>query len=501
MLTVERPQPMMTPKTAQIIKRFNDANDEFDAKVEFFDKFTPNSGGQETFTNLLGFPSLQNIPPKFVFLKGGIGAGKTFLGAFFACSRALLEPEARGLISANEYGQLETSTLVGLAEFCKTFNIPLEPSGADRSDPGWADETAKAIAARRQCTIGKASVLVLSANKFSGVSEKSKEGGRGLQIRWFWGDEWCYAPESAFITVNGRIGRGPGKMKGLGVITSTINRNNPFNWVYDNFDGPDRTEDQIRLFRSIVLPSRENIKHLGEDYVSSLESSYTDELRKIELEGIYAATMEGRVYRYFSRSLHVLSGDNAFLCDYKEGHPIHVSIDFNHSPACAIAAQIIGDDIHIIREWYIKASDTFELAQTITEWISGLGYEGIVDVHGDASGNQRTANSRVTNWQIVWNAFNVAGIKGLGRYAKANPSIADSVNSVNLALKNDRLFFNGSCKELIKDMESMAWDGNKLDKSDIARSHLQDCLRYLIWDVAPFSSGQQWSISNASYSH
>lgn len=476
-------------------------NRKFNSDRDFFGKFTPNEGGQSTFFELLQFPKCADVEPRFIFLKGGIGSGKTFSGAAFACSRALLDPESRGLISANEYGQLETSTLPALAEFCKLFNIPLSPSSDDRSDPSWADETAKAIAARRQCTIGKASVLVLSANKFSGGTDKSKEGGRGLQIRWFWGDEWCYAPESAFVTVNGRIGRGPGKMKGIGIITSTINRNNPFNWVYNSFDSPDRTEDQCRLFRSIVLPSRENISNLGADYIESLESSYTDELRKIELEGIYAATMEGKVYRYFARSLHVLSGGNAFLCDYVEGYPLHVSIDFNHSPACAIAAQVIDNDIHIIREWYINASDTFELSQSITEWILSLGYEGIVDVHGDASGNQRTANSRVTNWQIVWNAFKVAGIKGLGIYGKSNPSIADSVNSVNLALKNDRLYFNGACKELIKDMESMTWVGNKLDKSDIARSHLQDCLRYLIWDVAPFSPGQQWTVNNASYSH
>lgn len=423
-------------------------------------------------------------------------SGKSFSGAAFIAANAQKDPNARQLITANSYGQLKTSSLVALADFCKLFRIPLDPvADVPMDESTWADLTSKRIADARFCTLFGAPVLVLSAEAFTGRTSNSKEVGRGLQIRAFWADEFAYADESAFTTIMGRLGRGPGFLPGIGLITSSINKNNPYNWIYDLFDAPNRDEDKQLYFQSVQGSSKENI-HADADYVGSMAATLTEELIKIELEGEYASVTKGTIYNTFSRAIHSLSGQDASLLTYSPNHAIYLSFDFNHSPACAIAAQLVEGELRIIKEWYLDNSDTFELSANVCQWImtQWAGRNNVRDCHifGDASGNQKTANSRKTNWQIVWDALNSHGIPASKQYKKANPSLIDSINALKIALKADKIFVNAcECPELIKDLETLRWlDGKaEIDKRDIKRSHLQDTLRYMVWGIWPYHGG------------
>jgi hypothetical protein len=450
---------------------------EVDGKGAPFQGFAPNAGGQAEFFDLVPIDRPVELPYKIISLRGGIGSGKSLCGAAFACSRAKLDPKSRGLISANDYQQLRTSTLVALAEFCAKFNIPLRPWVE-----GDADATAEAIANKRSCKIFDAHVLVVSANKFTGTTKKAKEGGRGLQIRWFWGDEWAYADSSAFTTVNGRLGRGEGFLKALGIITSSPNKNQPYNWLYDYFDNPSRSAELRELYRSIVLDTRENLKFLGADYVQSLEATYTDELALLELRGQYASLSTGRVYKYFDRPQHMLMGGDQV--PYDLSLDLHISLDFNWNPATAVVAQLHGEELIFIKEFRLANSDTFEMGKTLTEWVLSLRHDAEIYIYGDASGNSRTANSKKTNWEIIWDAFKEAGLRDRchRRYGKSNPSILDSVLSVNSLFKQGRCYLNEDCAELGKDLEQVQWrnsEGTEIDKSDNSQTHLSDCLRYL----------------------
>jgi hypothetical protein len=405
-------------------------------------------------------------------------SGKSACGAAFACSRALLDSSSRGLISANDYQQLRTSTLVALAEFCFRFNIPLRPFV-----DGDADATAEAIANKRSCKIFDAHVLVISANKFTGTTKKAKEGGRGLQIRWFWGDEWAYADASAFNTVNGRLGRGEGVLKALGLVTSSPNKNQPYNWLYDYFDDPGRNADRASMHRSIVLDTRENLKYLGEDYVKSLETAYTDELALIELRGQYATLSSGRVYKYFDRQQHILKGNDGVVLGYDRALDIHLSFDFNWNPATCIAAQLRGDELVVVKEFKLSNSDTFEMGEAVVEWLRSERHKTAIYFYGDASGNSRSANSKLTNWQILWGTFRDANYDPIRRYGASNPGVLDSVLSVNNLFKQGRLYLVDRCLELAKDLEQVQWSddaGTTIDKSNSDHTHLSDTLRYLV---------------------
>jgi hypothetical protein len=450
--------------------------------------FAPNPGGQSTFWDLVGIAP-RPIQYRWLYARGGVGSGKSFgVGAGFACSRAKADPNSRGLITANSYGQLETSTLVALAEFCRNFGIPLDPVASMPMDaPEWPDETARKIAARRLCTIFGAPVLVLSADAFTGTTDSAKERGRGLQIRWAWADEYAYAHASAFNTLNTRLGRGSsGSLKGLGVITSSVNKNNPYNWAYDIFDDPNRSDSRKERFLSIPLTTFEN-KHLDDDYIEAQSAALTDELYKVEILGEYAVDSVGRIYKTFSRDRHVLYGQDASIVTYQKDLPLHLSFDFNHSPATALAMQVSPHEARVIKEWFILDSDTFEVSDAVAKWASEMGATS-ADIYGDATGNQKTANSKKTNWAIVWESLRRHGIKGRKRYRDSNPNVIDSINSLNIAFKQDWIYINGDdCPELVKDLETLkrAKDGG-IDKTDPMRSHVQDELRYFVDTNRPY---------------
>ncbi len=447
--------------------------------------FVPNSGGQQDFFDLVPL----NKPPinkefRWYYLRGGLGSGKSTSGAAFLTSRSLIDPESRGLITANTYGQLETSTCVALAEFCQKFGHKLEPAAAT------ADLTARKIAANRYCIINdNYYCLVLSAEVFTGKTAKSKEAGRGLQIRSVWFDEGSYAEESAFNTINTRLGRGDGFLQATGIITSSINKNNPYNWTYNLFDDPDRNEDLKKIHKTIPLTTSENVEHLGEDYEQSLRASLTPELIKIELEGQYATVATGKVFPYFDRNKHL--GQITLTNE----QTIFVSFDFNHNPSTCIVGQLreIANTkvLYIHREFYLRNANTFISSEQVAQYLASVKAKSVW-VFGDASGNQRTANSNLSNWNIVWNAFKKYGINGTRKYPNSNPSVVDTVNAVNALFNQNRLYVNRSCRETVKDLEFLVWkegsDPPKIDKSNIERSHTADIVRYMVHGLFPITA-------------
>ena len=491
-----RLQVDVSPKTRQkIVRRSRQSQ----RSLEDREVFAPNPGGQTELFNLISLTEDSELDCRWVYFRGGINAGKSWAGAAFSVSRTKIDPQALGLITANSYGQLKTSTCVSLAKFCAKYGYRLTVGQRGELVSENPNMAAKKIVENQGCFIDGVFILVLTSDVFAGKTSSSKEPGRGLEIRWCWYDEAAYGTQNIFDTINGRLGRGEGFLKGLGLLTSSINKNHPYNYLYDYLDDPQRKPSLHKLHKTIVATSKENLFR-DADFVESLEATYTDELIAIELEAIYATINTGKIYSYFKRSRHAI-GD----LEIARHLPIHISIDFNHHPSCAIAAQYDPDvdEIYVIKEWFIENSNTFELADTIARWFMevrgerpqnnwgwGAGWESYsLKVHGDASGNQKTANSRHTNWQIVGQYLYNYGIEWQRKYKKANPNVDDTINSVNCALKGDKLFFSSELRELFKDLEQLQRnDKGEIDKkADPMRSHLSDCLRYLIWDLMPYT--------------
>jgi hypothetical protein len=283
----------------------------------------------------------------------------------------------------------------------------------------------------------------------------------------------------------GRRGRGKGTAKGLMLVTSSINKNHPRNFMYDYFDNPKRSKDLIKKFVAIAGSSLENV-HADKEFIEDMKATLTPELYKLEILSEYATITEGIVFKYFKRDFHVVPA-SAVTYDHRE--PIHLSFDFNHSPATCLVAQNIQGEIRIIKEFFLLNSNTFELIAAVVECLKLLNPR-LIFLHGDASGNQKTANSRNTNWEIIREAL-WHGFRFESQFGSVNPSIIDSVNALNASFLHSRIFVSDECDELIADMEFLRWVDGKSEidkKSDILRSHLADCLRYLNWDIYPLGA-------------
>ena len=426
-----------------------------------------------------------HIPIANHYLAEGIwhhNSGKSYSGAIWACSRALLAPDARGMISANSYGQLARATLLALVEVCRTFNIPLEPW---RESP---EDQALAIANCQRCYIGpdRAFVYVLSATAFTG----STQAGRGLQIRWVWGDEFAYAAEKAFLTIDGRLGRGPGNLKGQGILTTSPAG---YNYLWDKFGDPTRSDDLKRIYQMVSMSSLENRKHLGDDYVASLEANYSDELYQQEINGQFINTVQGLIYKYFSRQDHCLNDEDAQLLEYDPNLPLLLTFDFNYNPAVAIAAQRRGSEIHFCQEWFLMDSDIWELAEQIVNWVEDWGIPPEIQIFGDATGRARSAASRLSSWDIVFQGLEpLAKQRGRGylirKFADSNPYVVNRIHSVNQLFRQSRCFVHfANCQNLVKDFEQVTWNEESINKVDNPLlSHLSDAAGYLIHGIYPF---------------
>jgi len=451
-------------------------------KITLFEKFKPNPGGQAKFLELANWRSTEPLSHRWLGAIGGIGSGKSYIGAIWACSRALVAPEVRGMISANTYGQLARATLLTLVEVCRQFDIPLEPW---RESP---EDQALAIANCQRCYIGpdRAFVYVLSVDAFTG----NTQAGRGLEIRWFWGDEFAYAPEKAFLTIDGRLGRGPGKLKGQGILTTSPAG---YNWLYHKFGDPARGKDLKQIYAMVSMSSLENRKNLGDDYVASLEANYTDELYNQEILGQFVNSNIGVIYKYFERVKHSLSGEDAELLEYDRRLPLLLSFDFNHTPAVCLAAQQRGNEIHFCYEWFLLDSDLWELTENIVDWVCDRGLPPQIQIFGDATGRARTAASRLSSWDIVFEELEplVEARNGylVKKFADTNPYVINRVHSVNQMFKQSRCYVHfENCQNFIKDLEQVAWDDqggiNKGDNPLL--SHLTDAAGYLIHSIYPF---------------
>lgn len=469
--------------------------------------FTPNPGSQTQVWELT--QDCKKFPFFAIWYYAGIGTGKSTLGAAFCARRSEQDPTGNGLICANTYPQLANSTIPALIKYCRLHNIEL----GVRPDKNLIGEIEDKILAvkiakhHQKCYLGGVHHFVLSAENFTGTTENAREGGRGLEVNWIWFDEGAYADESAFNTLTGRVGRGEGKSKGLIFMTSSINKNNPYNYAYDLFIDEDREEAAKKQFLGIQGTTYEN-PHLPDDYIERLKATYTPELFGLEVESRFITVATDRIAYYFSQEKHVISPE---IGKYNPSLPLHISFDFNNSPACAAAAQLHEDEeseeLIIIKEWYLVDGDgTYNLSKTVVDWVKELlsnhreewrvfrnkdrkvvrSRSHTIFIYGDASGNQKTANSLKSNWQIVFEAFKDENIRTVSRVGTHNPNLVDSFNQINNILFHQKVFVNRQCKELIKDLEVCKKDkSGAVDKTDKKRSHLFDIFRYLLWDIFP----------------
>ena len=174
----------------------------------------------------------------------------------------------------------------------------------------------------------------------------------------------------------------------------------------------------------------------------------------------------------FDKDKHVKAVESSQL------HPLYLSFDFNVDPVTCIAVQHIDGCIRVIREFYLRNSDIYQLCDQIAAAFPKASFI----ITGDATGANRSAltQGNYGYYDVVQRKLNLG--RGQMRQPAVNPSIRDTRVLVNSLLQNYCVEIDPSCEWLIKDLQYVEVDGEgdiiKDRSTDLRKADLLDCWRY-----------------------
>ena len=236
------------------------------------------------------------------------------------------------------------------------------------------------------------------------------------------------------------------------------------NWSYELFKMGE-TNKEWESFKYTTLEG-------GQVPDEEIEQAKQDlDIRTFQQE--YEATFvnySGMIYYNFSRDKNLIEKYN------RDSLVLHIGLDFNVDPMCAVVSVIDNEKVIVIDEIQIYSSNTNEMCEEINNRYKG---KKIV-VYPDPSARQRkTSAGGLTDLAILKNfGFDV-------KCRNTAPLVRDRINSVNSKLKNvagkNNLYILNSCKNVIKSIERQIYkEGTHIPDKDSGFDHMNDALGYLI---------------------
>ena len=235
------------------------------------------------------------------------------------------------------------------------------------------------------------------------------------------------------------------------------------NWAYDMYV-KGTNDKEWESFKYTTLE--------GEQVPDEEISQAKDDLDERTFQQEYMASFvnyAGMIYYNFDRKKNIIDSFN------RNYETLHIGLDFNVDPMCAVVSVIENDRIFVIDEIQIWSSNTNEMVEEIKRR-----YEKRVIVYPDPSARQRkTSAGGMTDLAILKNA----GLEV--RCRNSAPFVRDRINSVNAKLKNAKgihsLFIVNSCKNVIKSIERQIYkEGTHVPDKDSGYDHFNDALGYMI---------------------
>lgn len=156
--------------------------------------------------------------------------------------------------------------------------------------------------------------------------------------------------------------------------------------------------------------------------------------------------------------------------------PLHIGMDFNIDPGCAVVAFQHQSGFHVFDEIEIYGTNTHEIVKEIEDRFPGRKKF----VYPDASGAQRrTSANGITDHIILKNAGYQLCV------GSVNPAVSDRIAAVNSAFKSMngtiRLTIDPKCRKLIECLEKHTYKENtRQPAKDSGFDHFNDALGYLV---------------------
>jgi len=377
---------------------------------------------------------------KALFL-AGIGTGKSFSGSHFVLNMIAKHPNSNGLITANTYTQLMNATVVVFIGELEDLGIPY---------------TKVMGGPNKHIQVYNVKIFLYSLERPDTI--------RGIEVGWWWSDESGFSKIEAIQICRGRLRdkRGP-------LYERHTSSPNSFNWLYDEFENKDgaRKTKAVSLFRGRTC---DNI-FLPDGYYLSLLEDYggkDNPLAKQELFGQFTNLQAGAVYWAFNRDIHVQP------CKLDEAFPVFAGQDFNIDNMAGCYVQYRDGTFYVTKENILDhyGANTDSAASVICK---DLLPKYRVSLIPDSTGKARKTSASGRTDHEIMRSYGLDIPRGV-----RNPFIRDRQNTLNNHMKKNNLIIDPSCKELIKEMETLSSRDKEGDKA-----HVSVSLGYVTYFVSP----------------
>jgi hypothetical protein len=213
----------------------------------------------------------------------------------------------------------------------------------------------------------------------------------------------------------------------------------------------------------------------------------------IRLEGQLIGGIGGaRIYSSFDTQLNVYEQR-----DINMKRPLCWTWDFNVEPMVSLIGTRERGLFRVHRELILEEANIAEMCDLFKR--THPHHRAEIWLYGDASGSARTAQTKMSSYQIILNEMKDYPAPIRLKIPEKNPGVTDRINSVNVACKGIdgiiNLEVDPSCSELIDDLEQVVGDGKQgikktFNKKDpyYRRTHMTDALGYWIYQEAPIVS-------------
>jgi phage terminase large subunit-like protein len=413
-----------------------------------------------------------NSDSKTALFTAGRGAGKTFVGCLWILKQMIEYPHCRGLIGANIPKQLNDVVLKQLFSLLRDAGIDYSYG----SKPSWIESEDREASYTGILTLQNGASAYCRSMNIAGADNNI----RGLEIGWLYIDEVRDLEEEVFSIAIACL-RGQPKASYQTRLTTTPAG---FNWIYDRFID-ENSDSYIKNSKTIKGKTRDNYRHLPENYELDLRSTYSKALARQEIDGEFINLRTGTIF-VFDRNKHVSN------LDLDPNLPLIFSADQNVQPYCGIVLQIDRKNrsVKVLNEIKIDSSGTTrEWAKEAVRLYAGK--TNNIEFFCDPSSIKRDTRGGESDFTLMRDELcktfrNVKDACDRGRR-----SLEDGINAINSLLDPDlgppRLIIDKKCKELISDLEKLQYkEGTReIDKSDLKRSHMADALRYPVVQYLP----------------
>ncbi|MGA0852324.1 MAG: phage terminase large subunit [Candidatus Nanopelagicaceae bacterium] len=407
-----------------------------------------------------------------VLLSGSVGSAKSILMAHIIIRHCLENNRARFLIGRRALPDLKDTLYLKILEHLEGIDQRYYRvwhnigkiwfvNGSEIISKSWAD---KRYSKLRSLELSGAAIEELTENH---------------------GDD-----EQAYHEIKMRVGRLP-HIKCPLIIAAT-NPDSPGHWAYRYFIAPNSNREKHPT-RHVFYSRTEDNPFLPTQYINQLKADLDPKRARRMLYGEWIEIADEVIYYQYNSEAQA----DKTIWRPRPETPILISFDFNigdGKPLSALAMAYEDGCFHAFDEVIIDGARTDEAMKEFFDRgiiVPGKQYE----IYGDASGKARHTSSKRSDYEIIKESLDRAGISYKYCVPLSNPAIRTRHNTINAYCKNERgevRLFVHNCPTLDQGLRLTAFKkGANLIEDDSKRyQHVTTALGYcMVRKIADMTRG------------